>query len=286
MRISRIKGYFELVTFQHTIFALPFAYMGMILGAQGIPAWPVWGWVTVVMVGARTFGMGMNRLIDHSLDAKNPRTKNRPLPAGRVSRGEVWWLIGVSLLWVVVGSLNLNRTTLLLSPLILAVMWLYSYLKRFTWMSHFVLGGILGSAPVLGWLAATGSIGWQPVMLAFAVLFWVAGFDILYATQDVEFDRKEGLWSIPSLVGISTALVISRICHMATFFILIFLGWILQLGIWYWGALLVIGPILYYQHRIVSHDDLSRVNRAFFVMNGWVSALLFVATLMDVGLSP
>ncbi len=284
MWVSRLKQYFELVTFQHTIFALPFAYIGMILGARAIPAWPVWGWVTIVMVGARTFGMGMNRLIDHQLDAKNPRTKNRPLPAGRVSRGECWRLIGVSVLLVVIGSMNLNRTALLLSPLILAVMWLYSYLKRFTWMSHFVLGGILGSAPLLGWLAAAGTIGWQPVMLAFAVLFWVAGFDILYATQDVEFDRKEGLWSIPSLVGVPTALVISRACHMAAFFILIFLGWILHLGIWYWGALLVVGPILYYQHRIVSPDDLSRVNRAFFVMNGWVSTILFFAVLLEVSL--
>lgn len=278
----KLKQYFELVTFQHTIFALPFAYIGMILGARGIPAWPVWGWVTVVMVGARTFGMGMNRLIDHAIDVKNPRTKNRPLPAGRVSRGECWRLVGISVLLVVVGSLNLNRTALLLSPLILAVIWFYSYLKRFTWTSHFVLGGILGSAPVLGWLAATATIDWQPVMLAFAVLFWVASFDILYATQDVEFDRKEGLWSIPSLVGIPTALVISRCCQMVAFFILIFLGGILQLGIWYWGALLVVGPILYYQHRIVSPEDLSRVNRAFFVMNGWVSMILFCATLLDV----
>ena len=280
--VFRLKPYFELVTFQHTIFALPFAYIGMILGVRRVPSWQVWFWVTVVMVGARTFGMGMNRLIDHQLDAKNPRTKNRPLPAGRVSRDEVWRLIGMSVLLVVVGSLNLNRTTLMLSPLILAVMWLYSYLKRFTWMSHFVLGAILGSAPVLGWLAAAGTISWQPIVLAFAVLFWVAGFDILYATQDIEFDQKEGLWSIPSLVGISTALVISRVCQMAAFFILVFLGWILSLGIWYWGALLVVGPILYYQCRIVSPDDLSRMNRAFFVMNGWVSVILFCGTLLDV----
>lgn len=282
--MNRLREYLELVTFQHTIFALPFAYIGMILGARAIPEWPIWFWVTIVMVGARTFGMGMNRLIDHRLDAKNPRTKNRPLPAGRVSRGEVWRLIGASVLLVVVGCRNLNRTALLLSPLILAVMWLYSYMKRFTWMSHFVLGGILGSAPVLGWLAATGVIGWQAVMLAFAVLFWVGGFDILYATQDVEFDREEGLWSIPSLTGIPAALVISRVCHSAAFFILVSLGWILGLGIWYWGALLIVGPILYYQHRIVSPDDLSRVNRAFFVMNGWVSTILFFAVLLEVSL--
>ncbi|MBI1977003.1 MAG: UbiA family prenyltransferase [Candidatus Omnitrophica bacterium] len=278
----KIKEYLELVTFQHTIFALPFAYIGMILGARGIPAWPVWLWITVVMIGARTFGMTMNRLVDHQIDARNPRTQNRPLPAGKVSRRQAWGLAIVSVLLVIVGCLNLNWTALVLSPVILGVMWLYAYLKRFTWMSHFVLGGILGSAPVLGWLAAAGTIGWQPVMLAFAVLFWVAGFDILYATQDVEFDRKEGLWSMPSLVGIPTALVISRVCHMATFFILIFLGWILHLGIWYWGALLVVGPILYWQHRIVSPDDLSRVNRAFFVMNGWVSVILFAAVLLDV----
>ncbi len=275
------RQYFELVAFQHTIFALPFAYMGMILGAQGIPPWPVWLWITVVMIGARTFGMTMNRLVDHHLDARNPRTQNRPLPAGTVSRHQAWRLAVVSVLLVIVGCSNLNRTALLLSPVILGVMWLYAYLKRFTWLSHFVLGGILGSAPVLGWLAAAGTIGWQAVMLAFAVLFWVAGFDILYATQDVEFDRKEGLWSIPSLTGIPAALVISRACHSAAFFILIFLGGILQLGIWYWGALLVVGPILYYQHRIVSPSDLSKVNRAFFVMNGWVSMILFCATLLD-----
>ncbi len=282
--MNRIKHYFELVTFQHTIFALPFAYMGMILGAQGIPPWPVWLWVTVIMVGARTFGMTMNRLVDHEIDAKNPRTQNRPLPSGKVSRGQAWGLAVMSVLLVVAGCLNLNRTALLLSPAILGVTWLYAYLKRFTWLSHFVLGGILGCAPILGWLASTSVIQWQAVMLGFAVLFWVGGFDILYATQDVEFDQKEGLYSIPSRVGIPMALMISRCCHAAAFFVLVFLGGVLHLGIWYWGALLVVGPILYWQHRIVSPNDLSRVNRAFFVMNGWVSTVLFVAILLDTSL--
>lgn len=278
----KLKTYFELITFQHTLFALPFAYVGMMLGFHGIPQWKTWLWVSIVMVGARTFGMGMNRLIDHDIDAKNVRTYNRPLPAGRISRQEVWGLVLTSTLLIVVGCFNLNRTALSLSPLILAMMWGYSYLKRFTWLSHFALGLILGCAPILGWLASTNTITLSSMTLGIAVLFWVAGFDIIYATQDVEFDIAQGLWSIPSLMGVPSALLISKFCHIVSFLILLLIGWNLHLRFWYWGGLLVIGWLMYYQHRIVSPQDIKQVNRAFFVANGCVSIILFCAILLDV----
>ena len=277
-----LKEYLELVTFQHTLFALPFAYLGILLGARRIADWTVWFWVTLIMISARTFGMGINRLIDQELDAQNPRTANRALPAGRLKRYQVRGLIMISAIAVIIACAALNQTTLLLSPVALVVMGSYSYLKRFTWLSHFVLGVILGCAPVLGWLAASGKIASDAILLGCAVLFWVAGFDIIYATLDVEFDQHHLLWSIPSYLGIRFGLFISKICHCVTLFFLGLVGWNMGLGVWYWTGFLIAAGLLYYQHRIVIPEDLSRVNRAFFVANGWLSVVLFLMTLLDV----
>jgi len=216
------------------------------------------------------------------MDALNPRTQNRPLPSGRVSRNEVRWLIGGSVALVLLSCWQLNLTAVLFSPLIFAIMWVYPYLKRFSWVCHFVLGGILGCAPVLGWLGVTGEITWQPIVLGLAVLFWVSGFDIFYSTQDFEFDKEHALWSLPSLLGVALSLWIAKTCHAVTFILLLFLGWQLHLGGWYWMGLVITGTLLYYQHRIVTPYDLSKVNRAFFVINGWMGIILFFATLLDV----
>ncbi len=277
----------EMIKFEHTLFALPFAFMGMMLAAEGWPSWRTVGWIVVAMVGARSAAMGFNRLADRRIDAENPRTASRALPAGQVSPGWVAGFVAVSAALLVVACWRLNPLTLALSPVALAVVLGYSYTKRFTWASHLVLGLALAIAPVGAWAAVRGTLEPTPFLLAGAVLLWVAGFDVLYALQDLDFDRRRGLHSIPARFGIVGSLWISGVLHALMLGLLALLpalyasgggprlGWIYGLG--WLGCLLLVA----YQHRLVRPGDLSRLDAAFFQTNGALSLWLFAATAAD-----
>ena len=276
-----LKTWLEFVTFEHTIFALPFAYLGAILAARGVPPFSKWVWMTLAMVGARTAGMGLNRIIDREIDAKNPRTKNRPLQRGEIRLSWARLLVLCSILLLLFAAWRLNPLCLVLSPLALFFLSTYSYMKRFSWATHFVLGLVLACAPVGGWIAVTGQIGATPVLLGGAVLFWVAGFDVIYTCQDVVFDREAGVHSLPVRVGVARALFFSGLFHGLSFLFLFAVGLLNASGLFFWIGLGMVSFILFIEHRMISPRDLSRVNRAFFVMNGWVSVVLFIAVFAD-----
>jgi 4-hydroxybenzoate polyprenyltransferase len=274
----------EMIKIEHTLFALPFAFLGMLLAAGGWPSWRTVGWIVVAMVGARSAAMGFNRLVDRRIDAANPRTAGRALPAGRVSPQAVSLFVAASAALLVLAAWRLNPLALALSPLALAVLFLYSYTKRFTWGSHLILGLSLAGAPLGAWIAVRGDVQATPLALAGAVLLWVAGFDVLYALQDLDFDRRTGLFSVPARFGVAGALWISAALHAGTLALLALLPRIYPAGLGggYWvgwaGCLLLIA----YQHWVVRPGDLSRLNAAFFTANGALSVWLFAATAVDV----
>ena len=271
-----------MIKFSHTLFALPFALLAMGLAAGGWPSWPVVGKILAAMVGARSAAMAHNRLADRAIDAANPRTADRALPAGALSVAFVWMFLLVSAAVFVAAAASLNRLTLALSPVALLVLMSYAYTKRFTWLSHFALGLCLAIAPVGAWIAVKGSLSLLPVLVGLAVLFWTAGFDILYALQDEEFDRRAGLHSIPARFGTRPALVLSAVCHALTAVLLV-LAWRLSgSGPLFGAALLLSVGALVYQHAIVRPGDLSRVNAAFFTANGFVSVVLCAGGVADV----
>ncbi len=279
--MAKIPDIVEALKLEHTIFALPFAYVGLWVAAGGSPAWSTVGWVTLAMVGARTSGMAINRLIDRPIDQLNPRTLNWPTSTGRV-KGSLLLLIaaaGAAALFTASG--RLNPLCLALSPAVFFLLTAYPYLKRFTWACHFGLGMVLGSAPVGGWLAVTGR--WDPIVLPlfFGVLFWVAGFDILYALLDLDFDRRHGVYSIPQRFGLHRALIISRLCHFAAVFSFGWFGFVAGQKAWFLAGLTVMAGLLFYEHCLVSPVRLNRINKAFFTVNGWVSVSFFLFTLMD-----
>jgi len=282
--LSRVATYGRLVRFSHTIFALPFAVMGAVLGANGIPDLKVCLFILMAMVGARSMAMAMNRLADHTIDADNPRTKGRELPAGILSRAEVWGFLAVSLCVFVAACWLLNPLTLRLSPIVIFVLLSYPFAKRFTSLCHLWLGAALGLSPIGAFVAVRGAFGPEalaPWLLGGAVVLWTAGFDVIYALLDVAFDKKKKLFSIPASFGAGRALMVSAVFHVVTVGILVAVGLVVPLGVaWFVGVVLV-AAILFYEHWIVSADDLSRVNMAFFTMNGVVSLLLMVAMLVD-----
>ncbi len=272
----------ELVAFPHTLFALPFAFMGMLLGAGGWPTVRQFGWIVAAMVGARTAAMSFNRIADRRIDAQNPRTRGRPLPSGRMGVGGAGLVLAASCLLFVVAARALGPLPFALSPLALAIVMGYSYTKRFTAASHLFLGLSLAIAPVGAWIAVGGAASFVPVLLAAAVLCWTAGFDVIYACQDVDFDRRQGLFSIPARFGIPAALRISSVLHVAMVAALCTLGLVAGRGGVYYAGVLLTAVVLVWEHRIVRPDDLSRVNLAFFTLNGWVSAILFLTTAIDI----
>ncbi|GAA4709068.1 UbiA-like polyprenyltransferase [Brevibacillus fulvus] len=283
--MRKLKIILEMIKFEHSIFALPFAFIGAVLGNIVLEhSWPTWWeiiWVTVAMVGARSAAMSLNRLIDRYIDAKNPRTANRAIPAGLISAKEAVVFIIVSFIVMLVAAYQLNMLAFKLSPLAVFVLILYSYTKRFTWLCHFVLGVALGFGPLGGWIATTGQVNAMAMVLFFTVMFWSAGFDILYACQDHDFDRKEGLYSVPSRFGIANSLVIARFCHLLTFVGLVSIYLMASLSIWFLVGVIVAGLILIYEHSLVKPTDLSKLNVAFFAMNGTLSVLLFAFTMLD-----
>jgi 4-hydroxybenzoate polyprenyltransferase len=281
---ERFKEYMELVKFEHTIFALPFALSAMLLACP-VNDWPSFSQVFLVlgaMVGGRTFAMGLNRLIDHEIDGKNPRTQGRSIPAGRVKLSEAWALTLLAAALFVVSVWYLPEICWQLLPVAFAILILYSYVKRFSSLAHLVLGVALGSSAVGGWLAVSGELTWLPVIFGFAVVFWVSGFDIIYACQDEAFDRSAGLHSIPVALGAKNALRLSRLFHGLCVGLLLLFGLVYaETGFFYWLAVAIVAGMLIYEHRLVKHDDLSRVNEAFFAVNGQISLTVFVLVLLD-----
>lgn len=281
--MKQIRDFLELVKFEHSIFALPFAYIGMLAAANGWPSWGQFFWITVAMVAARTLAMGTNRIADRALDAINPRTKNRPLVTGAIGIYTAWFGTILSLVVLVFAAWNLGEMPLKLLPGAILFLIGYSFTKRFTILSHFILGFTDGLAPVGAWVAIKGSLFTQqdlPVWILLAIVtLWIGGFDLLYACQDAEFDREYSLHAIPARHGVAFAMRLSVICHLLMVGLLIAFGILLNWGWPYWLALLVISGLLVWEHRLVHPDDLSRINMAFFNINSYISLALFAGVL-------
>tara|TARA_B100000029_G_scaffold449515_3_gene472818 strand:+ start:2412 stop:3281 length:870 start_codon:yes stop_codon:yes gene_type:complete len=282
--IKRARIYLDAIKFEHTLFALPFAYLGMILASRGWPGWPIVVWTTLAMAGARTGAMAANRLIDAGLDARNPRTATRAIPQGLMSRPEMLGLATGGFALLHIAAWQLNGLALALAPIAMLAVTLYSYTKRFTWGSHWILGLVDGIAPVGGWIAVTGTFSLEAIVLALAVMFWIGGFDVLYGMQDVEFDRQHGLHSIPARFGVRKALWTTRASHAATIVMLLALGNISNLGWPYWVGVGLISCLLIYENLLLKPHDLSRLNIAFFNINGYIAIVALVSTIMGVWL--
>ena len=266
----------EMIKFEHSVFALPFALLGAMLAARGWPTARQLLWIVLAMVGARSAAMSFNRLIDRHIDAANPRTAGRALPAGALSVTFVLWFALLSSALLVIAARQLNPLAFELSPLALVILFLYSYTKRYTLLSHIVLGLCLGIAPAAAWIAVRGSLDPVILLLTGAVTLWTAGFDILYACQDVEFDRRAGLHSVPQRWGIGPALNLSSALHAMMFLLLAWLAWASHLGWISAAGLVIVAALLLYEHRLVKPTDLSRLNAAFFNTNGWIGILLLL----------
>jgi 4-hydroxybenzoate polyprenyltransferase len=279
--IRSIGTTLEMIKWEHSIFALPFALTGAMLAAHGWPRVSTLLWIVVCMVSARSAAMAFNRWADAELDAANPRTSSRAIPSGILSKHFVAGFTLVTAVLFVVASAQLNRLTLLLSPLVLAVLLLYSYMKRITRWSHLVLGLSLGMAPSAAWIAVRGSLDSRIVVLTFAVLFWVAGFDLLYACQDAEHDRASGLRSVPSAYGITAAFWIARSMHLVMLGLLVWLVRLFELGIYARVGIALVAALLLYEHLIVSPRDMRRLNAAFFTLNGVISIVFFLCIAAD-----
>jgi len=276
--IRRISLFLEMIKFSHTIFALPFALTGALMAAGGVPSLRKVFWIIVAMTGARTAAMGLNRLIDASIDAQNPRTSGRAIPSGLVSRGTAVGFIIAAVLLLLVAAWRLNPLCLSLAPVAIFFLVLYSYCKRFTSLAHVVLGVCLGAAPVGAWIAVRGDIALPPILLGGAVLCWVAGFDVLYALQDIDFDRKAGLHSIPVSFGVKGSLMIARGLHLAMLLLLLLLHFFMGLGIFFMLGIVASAILLFYEHWLLRGGDLGKLDVAFFTANGYVSVIIFIAS--------
>ena len=281
---NKVHDLLEMIKFSHTVFAFPFALMGVVFASLASGRAPTAGqvfWVCLAMVGARTAAMSLNRIIDAGIDKDNPRTAGRHIPAGRISRLEAWLFVTAAVALLLLSAWMLNPLCFYLAPVALGFFVLYAYCKRFTSFAHIVLGICLAAAPIGAWIALRGDVGWPVLVLGLAVLFWVAGFDIFYSLQDVEYDRSKGLHSIPVLLGVKNAILLGKVFHglMVVFLLIIPLG--LPLGWIYYLGLAVVSGLIAYEHQLVKPDDLSRLDAAFFNMNGYISVTIFLFTLVD-----
>ena len=272
---QNLKITLEMIKWEHSIFALPFALCGAMLAAGGMPAWRALAWIIVAMVSARSAAMAFNRLADASIDADNPRTATRALPVGQLTPAFVSTFVLVACGIFVLAASQLNRMTLMLSPVALAVILLYSYTKRFTRWSHLVLGFALGIAPAAAWIAVRGSLDPRILLLTAAVTFWVGGFDVIYACQDYDYDCGHGLHSLPRYLGIRNALMVARLFHIVMIGLLVALIVTFGLGKLAFAGVFAVAALLAYEHALVRHDDLSKLNAAFFTMNGVISVVFF-----------
>lgn len=279
--IGKLKTYGNLVMFSHTLFSLPFAMVAMLWAAQGIPSLWTFIWILLALVGARNGANAINRLVDRHIDAKNPRTAGRHLPSGQVNVREVMGLIIVCFALYLLAAFMLNPLCVVLSPLPVIIFLLYSYTKRFTWACHLVLGIACGGAPVGAWIAVKGNIGWASLVLGAVVTLWIAGFDIIYAVQDVKFDREENLFSIPSIFGVKNALMISTLFHILAVGMLLYLYFYRDLGWLYLTGLGIVGLLLAIEHIMVSPENMRNVKIASYSINQIVSVVFFVFAALD-----
>lgn len=283
--MKKIRIILEMIKFEHTIFALPFAFLGAVLGSLLIEGnWPTmseWIWITLAMVGARSAAMTLNRLIDAKIDKANPRTKDRAIPAGKISIFESTVFIICSFGLLFFSAYQLNMLAVYLLPVAVFFLVFYSYTKRFTWFCHVFLGITIGIAPLGGWVGATGTLTWEAVALFIGVALWTAGFDVIYATQDTEYDKDVNLYSIPSKFGVRKALIFARGFHITSFLAMVSLFFITPLSWVYLIGVFIVGTIMVYEHSLVSPKDLSKVNVAFFTMNGVISMVMLAFTIGD-----
>ena len=275
---NKIKVLLEMIKFKHTVFALPFAFIGAFLAARGVPSARVFLWVVIAMAGARTCAMGFNRIADRRFDAMNPRTAKRALPAGEVSLTESWLMVIVSGVIFFGACYMLNRLALFMAPFALSLTLIYSLTKRFTWLCHVVLGIALAFSPLGGWVAVSGSFEGYPWVLSLGVLFWVSGFDTIYACLDADFDKDAGLYSLPAYFGRRRAFHLAVFFHFLAFVFFTATGYEAQLNTYYYIGVLITGCALFYQHIVVNPKDLSRIHVSFFSMNGIIAVTLFAAT--------
>ncbi|MBI5049970.1 MAG: UbiA family prenyltransferase [Nitrospirae bacterium] len=279
--LKKISGFLSLIKFSHSVFALPFAFTGALIAAEGIPELRQIFWITVAMVGGRSGAMGMNRIADRNIDALNPRTKSRELPRGVIKAWEAYAFTILSFALLLFAAYMLNPLCLKVSPLVLLVLIGYSYTKRFTWLSHLVLGTALSLAPIGAWIAIRGTFDLEILLLSLAVMFWVAGFDVFYALQDIDFDKTHGLYSIPARFGVKTSLWIARLFHLTAISLLLSLVPVFKLTGFYLAGVLIASALLIYEHSLVKPDDLSRLDMAFFNINGYISITVFAFTLLN-----
>lgn len=276
--LKKISILLEMIKFEHTVFALPFAFMGAFLSARGVPDMKTFAWIILAMVGARTCAMGFNRIVDREYDKLNPRTSSRALPAQTVKITEAWTMVILAAGLFFFACYNLNLLTLILSPFALGLTLFYSLTKRFTWLCHMVLGLALAFSPLGGWVAVSGSLHNYPYVLSLGVVFWVAGFDTVYACLDADFDAGIGLFSLPSRFGRQNAFRIAVLFHIIAFALFVLTGILSNLNFFYYIGIVFTGAALFYQHLVVNPRDLSRIQVSFFTMNGLISLTLFVAT--------
>jgi 4-hydroxybenzoate polyprenyltransferase len=284
---AKLRIILEMIKFEHTIFALPFAIISVLLAARkaglpgGVPKGFTFVWILVAMVAARSAAMAFNRLVDARFDAANPRTATRAIPAGLLTRLQVGLFVAASCALFLLAAWQLNPLCLMLSPVALAAVLGYSLTKRFTSLCHLVLGFAIGIAPIGAWIAVTGTLHPLPIILGVAVMLWIGGFDIIYALQDDEFDRSVGLHSLPKVLGRKTALFLSRLMHIHMIILLIAIGFLGALHVFYFVGVGLVAALIAYEQSIVSPNDLSRVNLAFFTLNGWISMSLLLFVLLD-----
>lgn len=274
--------FLEMIKFEHSLFALPFAYLGLFFAEKRVPGFVLFFWITIAMVSFRTMAMALNRLQDRTIDAENPRTRGRALPQKKMKASFVWLAAAVSFLIFEGSAYRLGNLCFWLSPVPVFLAWIYPLTKRFTWLSHFVLGLVLGIAPYGAWIASRQAFGWEPVFLTAGVMFWVAGFDMIYALQDIDFDIQHGLFSFPSRFGIAVTLKFARLFHGVSILCWGVAGVIAGMGFCYWIGLGVAAGFLIREHRLVRSFGIARINEAFFFMNAIVSITLFLAAVLDV----
>jgi 4-hydroxybenzoate polyprenyltransferase len=278
---KKIAILLEMIKFKLTVFAMPFALMGAFLAGRTSPDGPTFAWIILAMVGARTSAMGFNRIVDRRFDRQNPRTADRAIPSGAVKLWEAWAMVVLAAALFFFACYNLNSLTLKISPFALGLTFLYSLTKRFTWLCHLFLGAALAFSPLGGWVAVNGSLTGFPYVLSFGVLFWVAGFDAVYACLDTDFDRKAGLFSLPARFGREGAFKLAVLLHGSAFILFALTGRKMDLHIIYYLGVAITAGALFYQHLIVNPKDLSLIKTSFFSMNGLISLALFVATWLD-----
>lgn len=279
---NKIKLFLEMIDFKHTLFGLPFAYLGAFLAVMGMPTIRQFFWITVAMISARTAALCLNRLIDRKIDRANPRTRDWVMAAGKLSVRRVWVAVFIFFALLFYSAYQLNMLCVKLAPLAVAVLWIYSYTKRFTWWCHLILGLAIGMGPIGSWIAITGTLDFAPFIMGLAVAFWIAGFDVMYACQDIEFDRSYGLKSVPARFGEVGALRFSVWFHVLTVLFFVINGLYFKLGLYYYFGIAFAAFILLYEHLLVRPGNLDKVNFASFVINRYVGLIIFAATLVDI----